>query len=104
MRGLKISEYGSATGLPGMIPELTDTIVIPNNDDIRQLYREAGVMKWFADKGKLLENGVASVYITGKLADITKKVLGAGEPIMPGAVLWSAAKSFLHLDWKNRIR
>ncbi len=70
---------------------LTDTIVISNNDDIRKLYRETGVM----------ELGAVSIYITGKLADITKKVLGVGESIMPAAVLWSAAKSFLHQN-ENR--
>jgi len=65
---------------------LTDTISISNNDDILKLYREAGVM----------ELGAGSVYITGKLADISKRILGAGESILPGAVLWSAAKSLLH--------
>ena len=75
---------------------LSDTIAISNSDDIRKLYREAGVMELFINEENPLKNGIGSVYITGKLADITKKVLGVGESIMPGAVLWSAAKSFLH--------
>jgi len=75
---------------------LTDTIAISNNDDIRKLYREAGVIELFMNAENPSKNGIGSLYITGKLADITKKVLGVGETIVPAAVLWSVAKSFMH--------
>ena len=80
---------------------LSDTIVISNNDDLRKLFRESGVMELFFNEDSSLKNGVESIYITGKLADITRKVLGLGKPVMPAAVLWSAAKSFLHQN-ENR--
>ncbi|MCK4700110.1 MAG: hypothetical protein KAT38_07235, partial [Bacteroidales bacterium] len=48
-----------------------------------------------------INNGTESIYITGKLSEITKKVLGRGESIMPAAVLWSAAKFLLRRE-KNR--
>jgi len=70
---------------------LTDSFSILNNDDIGKLFRESGVTKL----------GAGSIYITGKLADISKKVLGDGASILPGAVLWSAAKSILHQN-ENR--
>ncbi|GAF92441.1 unnamed protein product, partial [marine sediment metagenome] len=73
---------------------LTNNIIISNNDDIRTLFRESGVMKLFRNAGNSLRNIDQAIYITGKLSGITKKVLKHGESIIPAAVLWSAAKSF----------
>jgi activator of 2-hydroxyglutaryl-CoA dehydratase/predicted nucleotide-binding protein (sugar kinase/HSP70/actin superfamily) len=80
---------------------LSDTLVISNNDDLRKLFRESGLIELFFNADGSLKNGIESIYITGKLADITRKVLGLGKPVLPAAVLWSAANSFLHQN-ENR--
>lgn len=75
---------------------LTKNIIIPNNDDIRKLFRKSGIIELLRNTGNSTNNGTESIYITGKLSEITKKILGRGESIMPAAVLWSAAKFLLH--------
>jgi activator of 2-hydroxyglutaryl-CoA dehydratase/predicted nucleotide-binding protein (sugar kinase/HSP70/actin superfamily) len=80
---------------------LTKNIIIPNNDDIRKLFRKSGIIELLRNTGNSINNGTESIYITGKLSEITKKVLGRGESIMPAAVLWSAAKFLLRRE-KNR--
>ncbi len=94
---------------PGANSETSfEDIVIPNNDDIGKLFREPALKELFKvpgginkrdKKASTIEN--ETIYITGKLAEITKKVLQRGETIMPAAVLWSAAKSLL-LREENR--
>jgi len=74
---------------------LTSNIIIPNNDDIQKLFREYGIMELFRNEGNSIGNSIEPIYITGKLSEITKKILSRGESIMPAAVLWSAAKFFL---------
>ena len=44
-------------------------------------------MELCTDEENSLKNDIDSIYITGKLSEITKKVLGVGESIMPAAVL-----------------
>lgn len=80
---------------------LVNPIIIPNNDNIRKLFSESGVVGLIKNAGDLSKDNIKSIYITGKLSEITKKVLRRGESIMPAAVLWSAAKSFL-LKNENR--
>ena len=72
-----------------------DDIIIPNNDDIGKLFRESALNKLFKHSEMAAKDGNESIFITGKLSEITKKVLQQGESIMPAAVLWSAAKSLL---------
>jgi len=66
---------------------------IPNNDEVRVLFSKSGILDWFNKDGSATEYGEPEIYITGKLAEITKKVLNQGESILPAAVLWSAGKS-----------
>ncbi len=73
---------------------LSNNITIPNNDDILKLFDKYGVKALFEDNSHFSKNGNPGIYITGKLAEITKKVLQQGVSIMPAAVLWSAARSF----------
>jgi activator of 2-hydroxyglutaryl-CoA dehydratase/predicted nucleotide-binding protein (sugar kinase/HSP70/actin superfamily) len=81
---------------PGANSETSiDDIIIPNNDDIGKLFRESALKGLFKSKEKGWKNDSPAIYITGKLSEITKKVLQQGESIMPAAVLWSAAKSLL---------
>lgn len=80
---------------------LTKNIIIPNNDDLRKLFRKSGIIDLLRNTGNSINNGIESIYITGKLSESTKKVLGRGESIMPAAVLWSAAK-FLLRRGKNK--
>lgn len=77
---------------------LTNDIIIPNNDDLQSLFRQAGLMELFKKEGNESRTGNQAVYITGKLAEITKKVLQRGETIMPAAALWCAAKSLLRRE------
>lgn len=72
---------------------LTNDIIIPNNDDLQKLFRESGLTG--------SRNSNEAIYITGKLSEITERVLQKGETIMPAAVLWSAAKSLLRRE-ENR--
>jgi activator of 2-hydroxyglutaryl-CoA dehydratase/predicted nucleotide-binding protein (sugar kinase/HSP70/actin superfamily) len=87
---------------PGANPGTSiDDIIIPNNDDIGKLFRESALKELFKNSEKEWENDPEFIFITGKLSEITKKVLQRGESIMPAAVLWSAAKSLL-LEEENR--
>jgi len=74
----------------------TDRVVIPNNNDIQHLFQKSGVMNVMAMSNEITGQPDIPIYITGKLADISKKVLGKGEVIMPAAVLWSAARSLIN--------
>jgi activator of 2-hydroxyglutaryl-CoA dehydratase/predicted nucleotide-binding protein (sugar kinase/HSP70/actin superfamily) len=78
-----------------------DDIIIPNNDDIGKLFKESALNKLFKHSEKASNDGNESIFITGKLSEITKKVLQRGETIIPAAVLWSAAK-FLLLKEENK--
>ncbi len=78
--------------------KLISDIIIQNKKNLGKLFEQSGVMELFTNGGTKSENGSTSVYITGKLAEVTKTVLGQGELIMPAAVLWSAAKYFLHRE------
>ena len=80
---------------------LANSIIIPNNDNIRKLFSESCVVGLIKNAGDLSKNNIKSIYISGKLSEITKKVLRRGESIMPAAALWSAAKFFLR---KNENR
>ncbi len=82
---------------------LTNSIIISNNDDIRKLFRESGIMELLRNAGNPMNNSMESIYITGKLSEITKKVLSRGESIMPAAVLWSAAKFFLRVEEDSKL-
>lgn len=93
---IHIRAYDSSPG--NNAETLTNDIIIPNNDEIRKLFRESGVMELFNNDGNESTNSNAAIYITGKLAEITKNVLKKGETIMPAAALWSAAKSVLRRE------
>jgi len=62
--------------------------LIPNNDEIGKLFREADLLEKLKSKDTPL-------YITGKLADIVRDTLGHGEIVIPGAAFWSEAKSLI---------
>jgi len=80
---------------------LANSIIIPNNDNILKLFNESGIVGLIKNTGDQSNNNIKSIYITGKLSGITKKVLGQGKSIMPAAVMWSAAKSLFQKD-ENR--
>jgi activator of 2-hydroxyglutaryl-CoA dehydratase/predicted nucleotide-binding protein (sugar kinase/HSP70/actin superfamily) len=81
---------------------LANFIIIPNNDNILKLFSESGIVELTKNTDDLSNNNIRFIYITGKLSEITKKVLGHGKSIMPAAVMWSAAKSLLQND-ENRV-
>jgi len=80
----------------------SNRVVIPNKNNIQYLFKTSGVMDVFARSSKLTSHQDIPIYYTGKLAEITKRVLGRGEVIMPAAVLWSAARHLIHSE-ENKI-
>ncbi|MFC1721453.1 acyl-CoA dehydratase activase-related protein [Patescibacteria group bacterium] len=64
------------------------SFLIPNNDEIKKLFRKNGLLEKLRSKD-------TELYITGKLADIVKDTLGHGAIVIPGAALWSQAKSLI---------
>ena len=82
---------------------LTNDIIIKNNDDIQKLFQESGIMNLIDGNENSLENGNPSIYLTGKLSEITQKFLKRGESIMPAAALWTAAKFLLRSAENNEI-
>ncbi|MBN2093640.1 hypothetical protein JW964_28730, partial [candidate division KSB1 bacterium] len=82
---------------------LSNNITIPNTDDIQKLFDKYGVKAIFEDSSHFSKNGNMGIYITGKLAEITKKVLQQGVTIMPAAVLWSAARSFFENETNTQL-
>jgi len=70
---------------------------ISNNGEIGYLFEQNGVTQLLNGNDQISPDEV-SVFITGKLSDITRKVMGKGEIIIPSAVLWSAADYYLKSD------
>ncbi|MCK5416773.1 hypothetical protein KAI92_05095 [Candidatus Parcubacteria bacterium] len=58
-----------------------NNILIANNDNLRILFKKQNIFKKIKNH---------EVYITGKLAEIVKKILNAGNIILSSAALWSA--------------
>ncbi|MCK5077714.1 MAG: hypothetical protein KAR38_15130, partial [Calditrichia bacterium] len=75
--------------------KLYKEIVIKNNDDLSKLFTRFGIFKMFSNNGNNLKNGEPAIYISGKLSEITRKILGRGETIIPSAALWAAAKKLI---------
>ncbi|MCP4133467.1 MAG: hypothetical protein GY754_21035 [bacterium] len=73
--------------------ELIDSIRIPNNDEIGKLFEEHGLMTVLNTPGEEKE-----IYITGKVAEIIRKIIGRGEVIIPSAAIWSAAKYYINKE------
>ena len=71
-------------------------IVLKNNDHIRILLENAGLIDLLTSKNNGSAHPSIPVFLTGKLAEITQKVIGHGIVFMPAAVLWSAARSILN--------
>ncbi|MEJ2056067.1 MAG: hypothetical protein P8X42_19305, partial [Calditrichaceae bacterium] len=72
-------------------------ITLNNNNDIRVLFEENNVFSELINNN----NGSTSkpdVFITGKLAEITRNALESGETISTEAALWSAAKTLFRAD------
>ncbi|UCH95350.1 MAG: hypothetical protein JSV88_00505 [Candidatus Aminicenantes bacterium] len=98
---IHLKTYESSSGTNPAI--LTNDLIIPNNDDLQRLFRESGLMELFKNEGNRSRNGNEAIYITGKLSEITQKVLQRGETIMPAAALWCAAKSLLHREENKEL-
>lgn len=73
---------------------LVRDLTIKNNDEITSLFRGNNV---YAEIDALDQDSAdgPSIYITGKLADITRAALGKGEVIIPAASLWASALRLL---------
>jgi len=93
IENIHIRQYDSFSG--NNTEKLTNDIKIKNNDDIHKLFQKSKIMDLIGDENDTLGNGNPSIYITGKLAEITQKALNKGESIVPAATLWAAAKSFI---------
>ncbi len=81
---------------------LLNDISIKNNDEIEKLFRDEGVYSLI----ETLETETESfqIYITGKVADVTRKALGRGEVVITSAALWSAGQKYIKergAEWKN---
>lgn len=82
---------------------LSNNITIPNNDDILKLFDKYGVKALLEKNSHFSKHDDTAIYITGKLAEITKKVLRQGVSIMPAAVLWSAARSYFENEKNTQL-
>lgn len=60
--------------------------VFSSKESIHDLFKKQGLIKLIS------ENDTIQVFITGKLSEIARTVLGRGEIILPSAALWSALR------------
>jgi len=82
---------------------LSQEITIKNNDDVRTLFKKYGVMELIEKLSASTENGNTPIYITGKLSEITHKILKQGETILPAATFWAAAKFILQKEENKNL-
>ncbi len=82
---------------------LTNDIIVKNNDDIQKLFRESGIMALISDSRNSSKNSNPSIFITGKISEITQKFLKRGKSILPAAALWAAAKFYLKSEENKEI-
>ncbi|MBN2010453.1 hypothetical protein JW960_13990 [candidate division KSB1 bacterium] len=73
-----------------------ENITLKNNSDIRELFKQPDIQNFLNYSDAPSNGSMPQIYITGKLAEITRTALCRGETITPSAALWSAAKSLFH--------
>jgi len=72
---------------------LLNDISLRNNDEIEKLFNAEGVFKLIDDLKKSSDG--LEIYITGKVADVTRDALGTGDVIISSAALWSAGQKYM---------
>ena len=66
--------------------ETVNDLVLPSNGDFHQAFSRQDLIKAFSE-----EPDAPPIFVTGKLAEVVRDVLGRGEIILPAAALWAAA-------------
>ncbi len=72
----------------------TENVLITGNDDLRILFQKYDIFEKIKD---------TDVFITGKLANIVKKIVKKGNIILPVAALWEAGKKLMHQNENKDI-
>lgn len=73
-------------------------LTVPSNSDLRAFIEKHRFVERFGSGDN------SSIFITGKLANMVRSVIGGGEVILPAATAWLAARDLIRLQENEYVR